>query len=149
MSGLPFAVHAENRLKSHRWPSPLFEEDFHRLRGCMYHLGSPELKDPTYPYRYTASALLEEWWEALRFKPEFRGHVRRLLEDLLGSSPEGKLVFTSDYQFGPSPRRYRRPRTLDEFWELHDTGRLRANALYVLVRECSAQDPLGTDPEGD
>jgi hypothetical protein len=132
-SGLPLAVEAEDQLLSHRSPRPLFQADFDQVRGCIYHLGSPRLKDPGAPGAYTASDLLTEWWEALRFKSEFVPHVQHLLRELLAASPEGELLFTSDYQFGPVVRRYRRPLTLKTFWRRHEAWRLRANALYRII----------------
>lgn len=133
-SDLPFAVAAENRLKSHRSPEPLFQTDFDPLQGCIYHLGSPRLKNPNAPGAYTASDLLTDWWEGIHFKPEYVPHVRRLLCELLAASPEERLLFTSDYQFGPKMRRYRRPLTLETFWKRHGTKRLHTNALYPLTK---------------
>ena len=40
-SGLPFALVANRELVSHR-PRPLFQRELSRLRGCMYHVGSPQ-----------------------------------------------------------------------------------------------------------
>jgi hypothetical protein len=56
------------------------------------------------------------------------------MENLLDESPAGRLIFTSDYQFGPSMRRYKKPITLDRFWELHDAHHLRINALYHICQ---------------
>ena len=43
-SHLPFAIKAMTTLKSDRSPRPLFQPDFDALKGCIYHLGNPELK---------------------------------------------------------------------------------------------------------
>jgi hypothetical protein len=128
------AVEAETRLASHRSPTPLFQPDFDALQRCIYHLGSPYLKDPLAAGAYTAGDLLTEWADVIHFKPEFVPHVRRLLEELLAASPVGRLVFTSDYQFGPVVRRYRRPLSLTTFWKRHDARRLHTNALYSITR---------------
>jgi hypothetical protein len=133
-SELPLAVASENRLKSHRSPAPLFQVDFDRLQGCIYHLGSPRLRNPDASGVYTAGDLLTEWWHIIHFKPEFVSYIRRILEDLLADSPEGRLLFTSDYQFGPSVYRYKRPIRLETFWKRHDTRRLRTNSLVQIVR---------------
>jgi hypothetical protein len=134
-SRLPFAVEAETQLRSHRGSSSLFQQDFDRVQGCIYHLGNPYLKDPDAPGAYFASQLLVEWWERLEFQAEYIPSVNQLLEALLTASPGGRVLFTSDYQFGPRPRRrFVRWRTLDEFWTLHDTKRLHMNALYSLMR---------------
>ena len=131
---LPFAVAAESRLQSHRSPPSLFQRDFEQLQGCIYHLGSPHLKAPNAPGCFTAGGLLVEWWDVIYFKRWYVPHVERLLRELLAASPEGRLVFTSDYQFGPPVRRYRRPLTLATFWKRHADKRLRTNSLYPITR---------------
>jgi hypothetical protein len=40
---LPFAVESGAEIKSHRIPRPLFARDFAGLKGCIYHLGNPDL----------------------------------------------------------------------------------------------------------
>lgn len=125
---VPFQIDAENRLLSQRTPSPLFQADFDALNGCIYHL-IKQSKGAC-----TAVELLDAWWEELRFKPEYTPYIHRILSELLASSLEGKVLFTSDYQFGPKRRRYKRPISLDKFWALHAAGKLWANALYPLVR---------------
>jgi len=50
---LPFAVEAESMLISHRLPSH-FQSDFDQLSGCIYHLGSLELKTTHPKGAYTA-----------------------------------------------------------------------------------------------
>jgi hypothetical protein len=126
---VPFRVPAENRLVSHRTPSPLFQADFDALSGCIYHL----VKQPN--GAATAYSLLDEWWEVLRFKPEYVPPVGRILSELLAASPQRRLVFTSDYQFGPDAKRFKRPVRISRFWELHMAGRLRANTLYSLIQD--------------
>lgn len=125
---MPFRIDAENRLLSQRTPSPLFQADFDTLNGCIYHL-IKQSKGAC-----TAVELLDAWWGELQFKPEYIPHLHRILSELLASSPEGKVLFTSDYQFGPKRRRYKRPISLDKFWTLHAAGKLWANALYPLAR---------------
>jgi len=49
-------------------------------------------------------------------------------------SPEGRLLFTTDRQFGPRRARRFAPLGLDEFWRLHDRRALRLNAAYPLER---------------
>jgi hypothetical protein len=132
---LPFAVVSEVVLISHRGRSSLFQQDFNRVTGCIYHLGNPNLKSPDARGIYFAGELLVEWWERVEFKPEYVIPVKELLEELLHASPEGRLLFTSDYQFGPRPRRrYSKWRTPEEFWHLHDAKHLRMNALYAIKR---------------
>ncbi len=126
---VPFRVYAESRLVSHRTPSPLFQTDFDALSGCIYHL----VKQPR--GAFTAYNLLEEWWEGLRFKPEYIPFVQRVVSELLVASPQKRLLFTSDYRFGPDAKRYKRPMRVGRFWQWHAEGRLRANTLYPLIQD--------------
>lgn len=124
---MPFRIDAENKLISQRTPSPLFKSDFDALNGCIYHLIKQSRG------ACTAVDLLDEWWEAIRFKPEYVPYVQQILASLLASSPEGRVLFTSDYQYGPDERRYKRPICVSKFWALHTAGNVRANALYMLI----------------
>lgn len=126
---MPFRIDAENELLSQRTPSPLFQTDFDTLNGCIYHL-IKQSKGAC-----TAVELLDAWWEELRFKPEYIAPIHHILSELLAASPEGKVLFTTDYQFGPKRRRYKRPIHLTKFWALHTEGKLWANALYPLVQD--------------
>lgn len=134
---MPFRVDAESKLLSQRTPSPLFQADFDALDGCIY----PLIKQSR--GACTAGDLLDAWWKELRFKPEYVPHVQGILSDLLAASPEGRVLFTSDYQYGQDPRRYKRPLSLANFWALHTEGRLWANALYPLVRDRPARQRAG------
>ena len=129
---IPFAVESETELVSHRGPSSLFQHDFARVNGCMYHIGNPEMKDPKWAGAYIANDLLDEYWDGLRFTASYRPQVQELRAALVASSPARRILFTTDYQFGPMRRRYTRWRTLEEFRRLHDAGQLRANALCAL-----------------
>ncbi len=139
-SQLPFAIKSGRELKSDRRPSPLFQKEFDSLRGCIYHLGNPELKTRKTGTFFAAYLLSHRSVHAsrstfLEFRPEFIPSVGELLTSLLESSPVNRLLFTSDYQFGPK-RPYRSPAvTLDEFWSLHDTRALRLNAAYPIQHQ--------------
>lgn len=135
----PFTCEAEpGPMRSHRGPEPsLFSEEFTSLHGCIYHLGGPCLRFPWVREEepYTAADLCTEWWEVIHFRPRFVPYVAVLLWDLLAASPEGRVLFTSDYQFGPSRvRRYAHPLTPSSFWRRHDAMRLHTNAAFWLVR---------------
>ena len=57
-----------------------------------------------------------------------------VLSTLLAASPEGRLLFTSDWQFGPESEGRYPSVTLTEFWRLHDEKTLRLNAAYPIMR---------------
>lgn len=131
----PFPVEAETQLVSHRGSSSLFQKDLDGMRGCIYHLGGPCLLFP--PVRrnsaYTAADLCVEWWDIIHFQPRYALYIAAILGQLLSASPEKRLYFTSDYQFGPRVRRMKRPVTLRAFWERHDARKLRTNTSFWLV----------------
>lgn len=135
---LPFAVEGGAALVSHRRPS-LFQGDFDRLQGCIYHLGNPPLRDPSAPGAFFAWDLLsaecrdQEEEVFLQFADKYAAGVALLLERLLNSSPHRRLVFTSDHQFGPASPLRSTETSLADFWRLHDARRLRMNALYPIV----------------
>jgi hypothetical protein len=133
-SKLPFAVVVETQLISHRGSSSLFQKDFDRVKGCIYHVGNPYLKTPDAPGPYFAGQLLERWWERVEFKRQYVPPMNRFMKALLAASPEGRLLFTSDYQFGGRPRRFTKERSLDQFWDLHSAKKLHINALYAIGR---------------
>jgi hypothetical protein len=134
---LPFAVASDAALVSHRRPS-LFQEDFDRLQGCLYHLGNPALKNPDAPGCFFAWDLLSPECRAqeaevfLQFAGDYTAGVRRLLEALLRSSPQRRLIFTSDHQFGPPTPARLAEVSLEAFWALHDARTLRMNALLPI-----------------
>ena len=135
---LPFAVESGKALVSHRQPS-LFQADFDLLEGCIYHLGNPRLKDPNASGTFFAWDLLssecqgQEEESFLHFAEKFDGAVRLLMEKLLQASPSGRLVFTSDHQFGPPVAKRFAEVRLEEFWDAHDAKQLRMNALYPVA----------------
>jgi hypothetical protein len=133
---LPFAVESDAEIKSHRAPKPLFARDLAGLNGCIYHLGNPDLKTHRTGRIFFAYDLLSDRARStsrfLEFSPDLTPAIHQLLESLIKASPVRRLLFTSDWQFGPR-RTYRSPiLTLDEFWSLHNFRKLRLNAAYPI-----------------
>jgi len=56
-----------------------------------------------------------EWAERIRFADEFIPPLQFLLQELVTASPSKSIVFTSDYQGGPTVRKYSKPLTFNEF----------------------------------
>jgi hypothetical protein len=132
---LPFAVQSEPERRSHRSPEPRWQADFDSLDGWIYHLGNPDLRYRSDAMFFFAYELLSERsrHEAnglLAFDPEFRGALEWLLDRLITVSLVRRIVFTSDWQFGPQASTRGRYQTLPDFWRAHDNGGLRVNALY-------------------
>jgi len=137
-SGFPFTLIGEDRLFSHRVPSPLFQSDFDRLQGCIYHLGGPKTLDNSNRGYFTAYDLLSEVCRSqensvfLEFKKDFLPFLKNIIQTLMKDSPVGIVLFTSDYQFGPKkPQRYGAV-SYKNFWDLHETHKLRFNTSYEI-----------------
>lgn len=132
---LAFAVSADQTCRSHRTRS-LFQTDFDAHRGVLYHLGNPSLKVDAEGRFFFAYELLmpasQESGEFLEFAADHRPHAVRMLADLIRRSPAGRLIFTSDWQFGPERATYPGRVALAKLWQLHGDRRLRFNALYVV-----------------
>lgn len=137
--GVPFAIVSERgKLRSHRHPSR-FQRDFDRLEGCIYHLGCPHLRR-SWTGAFEAYELLSrkcraQWPRAvlLEFERAFLPSIRKMLTALLAQSPDGRMVFTSDYQFSPNRSKRITQISVQEFLALHREKRLRFNALYSIT----------------
>jgi hypothetical protein len=135
--GLPFAVESETHLRSHRSPNPIWQADFDRLAGCIYHLGNPDLRENAHGRAFFAYDLLSDRSREgdlglLEFASPLKAAMSSLLDALLSASPQRQVVLTSDWQFGPSQRTRGDFGDLAEFWKAHDRGELRLNGLYVI-----------------
>jgi hypothetical protein len=132
-----FAVAYERGLRSHRSPSPRFQHDFDGLTGCLYHLGNPNLAGSHEGFYFAYDLLSDASRSAdppafLEFDGNYVESLRAFLDWLLLTSPDGKLLFTSDWQFGPDWTKRCDPITLGEFWRLHDSRALLLNASYPI-----------------
>jgi hypothetical protein len=129
----PFSVTYEAGLKSHRLPSR-FQSDFDRMSGSLYHLGNPGLSGGGGAFFASDLLSLEsregESPSFLQFAQPHVASVHALLDWLLRNSPDGNLLFTSDWQFGPEGTQRFGPVSLSEFWGLHDSRKLMLNAAY-------------------
>lgn len=138
-SDMPFAVVAEDQLVSHRGPKPLFQADFDLLRGYIYHLGGPEFFNESGQAIFTAYNLLsercrdQEEARFLEFKDEYTLSLKVFVQRLLQSSPSRRLLFTSDYQFGPPQPQRSGEITCETFWQTHGMGQLLFNTSYEIV----------------
>ena len=128
-----FLVVYEAGLKSHRVPSR-FQSDFDRISGSLYHLGNPGLSVGGGAF-FASDLLSPESHEGdsssfLEFAQPHVASVHALLDWLLRNSPDGNLLFTSDWQFGPEDTQRLGPVSLSGFWRLHDSRKLMLNAAY-------------------
>jgi hypothetical protein len=129
-----FAVVFERGLKSHRSPAPRFQSDFDALSGCLYHIGASGDGGA-----FNAYALLSEASRAaeppsfLEFDDTHLPSVQLLVNWLLNQSPSGRILFTSDWQFGPDACVRSVPLSLASLWRLHDSRRLLLNGAYPVA----------------
>ena len=132
-SSLPFAVRAENKLLSHRG---LFQSDFDKLQGCIYHLGNPDMRGND-DFGFFAYELIsdspEETEDCLKFNDESVPHVKIMFRQLLAASPVSQITFSSDWQFGAEDVRRFEEIFEERFWEMHNDCELRSNAFYKIV----------------
>ena len=124
-------VRAEAGLRS-RSLAPRFQGEFDRASGCLYRLGqSAENGGALSAYELLSPASREAFPpSALEFAPAHRATVERLLEAIQQASPERRVLFTSDWQYGPEWAHRFGPLTLNEFWSLHATRHLYLNTAY-------------------
>lgn len=139
-----FAIWQEPEPVSHR---SLFFDHLQQYTGVILHLGNPAFNPGTGGFH--ASALIDWPWTPplssaapenerisrnfyFRFRPEFRPDLERLLQIALDASPEKRVFFLTDYQFGPEKARFAPVQGIGTFWHTHDTNGLLLNALYEL-----------------
>jgi hypothetical protein len=127
-------VQAEAGLRSQSL-APRIQDDLDRLHGCLYRLGQPlDGSGAVSAYELLSPASREAFPpSALEFAPAHRAAVERVLEEILAASPEGRMLFTSDWQYGPEWAHRFGPLTLPEFWSLHATRHLYLNTAYEIV----------------
>ncbi|MGI8965206.1 MAG: hypothetical protein ACR2H1_03850 [Limisphaerales bacterium] len=123
-----FAYIAEKNLVSHR---DLFQSVFDSLTGVIVHLADKKFESE--PEGCWFADMIMEWKEdnALRFLPDTLPDVRDLMQHLLKASPENRITFSSDYQFGDKRREHGEIH-FAKFFDLHTHDRLRYNHLYFI-----------------
>ena len=135
-SNLPFDLEAESSLRSHRSPKPLFQADFDKLQGCIYHVlerGGTTVYELLKRDWYNPDGSTNGREENVEFLPEIAPSIYEVLQILLANSPASRILFTTDYQFGPEIVQRFGPMSLEAFWKLHNSGCLRMNSLYKLI----------------
>ncbi|HEX2948597.1 MAG TPA: hypothetical protein VHV83_03360 [Armatimonadota bacterium] len=128
-----FAYRVDTQLESDR---ALFQPVFEALNGIMIHLANKDFEgDDNGPW--FAGAIMD-WTQTgshckqvLIFLPETRDEIIDLMQRLLCASPQHRITFSTDYQFG-GERRICSEITLADFVNLHDQRSLRYNELYFI-----------------
>lgn len=143
-----FAYIAETELRSHR---DLFQSVFDTLTGIIVHLANKDMEGHedggwfagkimdwlgggtiTIPLLEVNEEIMDgQEDETLLFLPDTLLDVRDLMQRLLAASPEKRIVFSTDYQFG-GKRRECGEITLSRFFDLHAKQKLRYNHLWFI-----------------
>ena len=137
-----FVLESGLGLRAQRLPAS-FQPDFAALTGCLYRLGKRAVREPPRGASVAAYELLSVGSREpfppsfLEFSPEHVGEVRRVVAEILAASPLGRVLFTSDWQFGPEWTHRFGPLTLAEFWSLHDSRALYLNTAYALEQSAT------------
>ena len=149
------AIIEEKKLESHRG---LFYDFLLKQKGTIIHIGNPEFKTDK-DSGYFAGQIID--WEfedpdfdkkrkglksnqdnsyanqdfKFQFRQEYKNDINRILEIAIDNSPDNKIYFLTDYQFGPEKENFKTVEDLRTFWENHDNGGLNWNTLYDLKKE--------------
>jgi hypothetical protein len=126
-----FAYIAEAELRSHRG---LFQPVFDTLRGVIVHLANKSMEGHEDGCWFAGMIMDWDDDEALVFLPDTLLDVRDLMLRLLAVSPQQRIIFSTDYQFG-SERQECGEITLSRLFELHGSKALRYNQLWYVTKD--------------
>ena len=147
-SDFQVAIIEEDILRSHRG---LFYNHLLKFQGSIIHIGNPEFKtdknsgffannlidwnvegseDIMIPGESDDSGADQQY--VFKFLEEYRTDIGILLKTALEKSPEKRVFFLTDYQFGPSKAQEEIIYTISDFWTLHENDGLRFNTLYEM-----------------
>lgn len=121
-----FAYIAEAELRSHR---NLFQGVFDSLTGVIVHLANKHMEG--HEDECWFAGMIMDWHEdeTLLFLPDTLLDVWDLMKHLLEASPQNRITFSTDYQFGSERREYGEI-SLSQFFDLHARHELRYNHMW-------------------
>lgn len=122
-----FACRAASDLVSRRG---LFQPVFDNMHGVMVNLANKELEGSKSTC-YAGTVMDWPCDDALLFRSETRDDVRDLMQRLLDASPQHRVAFAAEYQFGGEKCECGEI-SLSEFFQLHDRHALRYNCLWYV-----------------
>jgi hypothetical protein len=141
------AIIEEYKLEGHR---SLFYDHLLQYQGTIVHIGNPDFRTDK-DNGFFAGHLID--WEIdskrtiiipqgtetgknqqyqFKFLDYFRADIEKILEVALDRSPDRRVLFLTDYQFGPETAEFEIIYTIMDFWSLHDKDGLRFNTLYEM-----------------
>ena len=146
------AIIEENKLESHRG---LFYDFLLKQKGTIIHIGNPDFKgykdggyfagniidrDSDYPDSEQKQRGLKGNQDNsysnqdfnFQFRQEYKDNIKRILQTAIHNSPDHKIYFLTDYQFGPETGDFKTAESLTKLWEQHDNVGLTWNTLYEI-----------------
>jgi len=123
-----FAFYAETELRSHRG---LFQSVFDSLSGVIVHLANKDMEGHEDGCWFAGKIMDWQEDEVLVFRPDTLLDVRDLMQRLIAASPQRRITFSTDYQFG-SDRRECGEIAFSRLFELHARHELRYNQLWYV-----------------
>jgi hypothetical protein len=146
------AIIEENVLNSHRG---LFSDFLSKRQGTIIHIGNPDFKNDKEGGFFAGNIInwefvdqnLEEkqigvkvdeenhWANQdflFQFKVYYKNEIEKLIDVSIKKSPENKIYFLTDYQFGPEKAEFKILTDVQEFWRKHDQNGLKWNTLYEI-----------------
>jgi hypothetical protein len=146
------AIILENKLISHR---NLFYDFLLTQNGIIIHIGNPDLKKDKDNFYFAGEIInwnfeqpdLDKKRKGLKsnnknswanqefffqFEYKYKDEIRRIMQSSIKSSPENKIYFLTDNQFGPEKASFKKVDELFLFWQDHDNNGLAWNTLYEI-----------------
>ncbi len=123
-----FAYIADTELITHR---SLFQNVFDSLTGVIVHLANKSFEGAEDGAWFAGMIMDWDDDEALVFLPETRQDVADLMQRLIAASPQRRITFSTDYQFG-GDRKECNEVTFSDFFRLHDERALRYNRFWYV-----------------
>jgi len=125
------AIIEKNKLVSHRG---LFYDSLLKQQGTIIHIGNPDFKTDK-DTGFFAGKIIDWSFESdtkFQFRKEYKEDIKRLLKTAIEKSPEHKIYFLTDYQFGPETKEFKKVENLTVFWTKHDKDGLKLNTLFEI-----------------
>jgi hypothetical protein len=146
------AIIEEDKLESHRG---LFYDLLSQQQGTIIHIGNPDFKDSK-GGGFFAGKIIDWNFEPgdiiipeaassdqidnsganqqfqFQFLDQFKSDIDNLLKTALDKSPNKRVCFLTDYQFGPERENVKIIYTISDFWTLHDNEGLTFNTMYEM-----------------
>ncbi|SFH51493.1 hypothetical protein [Pedobacter insulae] len=156
------AIIEENKLISHRglFYNLLLEQD-----GTIVHVGNPDFKDDK-EIGFFADEIID--WSVdpndqisipihdtddiiddrgsnqqfiFKILSQYKVEINQILTIAVDNSPNNKVCFLTDYQFGPENANIEIIYTINDFWALHDSGGLTfTQCMKYMANSCAAHN---------